>query len=170
MINHISIIRALMMLVALASIFTVLVVTILKLIRRAGFFQGKTAVIMAVSLAVLFLVALFQSLAVPGEAYYPTGSGSEVNAATDFFSLRSIALAVAVAVVLSQAMLLASRILPSEEPEPLAKKPERPVVKPKSPGRPKKKEPEHPSTARKSGKKGKTEAQAISAAEGPTTT
>jgi hypothetical protein len=137
MINHISILRELAMLVALASIFTILVVTILKLLRRAAFFQGTTAVIMAVSLSLLFLVVLSQSLAVPGEAYYATGSGSEENAATDYFPLPGIALAVAAAVVLSQVLLLASKTSPDEKPGPLARKPER-TVKPKSPGRAKK--------------------------------
>jgi len=45
----------------------------------------------------------------------------------------------AVAVVLSQILLLASKTSPDEEPEPLTKKPARPVVKSKSTGRPKKK-------------------------------
>ena len=126
--NYISILREFTMLVALASIFTILVVTILKLLRQAAYFEGATAVVMAVSLSVLLLVALSQSLAVPGEAYYATGSGNEVNAATGFFSLRDKALTVAAAVVLSQVLLLASRILPSEEPTGSVKKPECPVT------------------------------------------
>ena len=134
MINHISILRDLTLIVTMASIFTVLVVMILKVLRRAAFFEGARAVVMAVSLSLLFLIALSQFLVFP-----TTGSRNAVNAAVDYFyPLPWVALAVAAAVVLSQVLLLASRIPPSEEPEPIAKKSEQAVVEPKSPGRPKK--------------------------------
>ena len=135
-----SILKEVPLVATLASIFAILVATILKVIKRAEFFYGKTAVLVAVSLSVLFLVALSQFLAEPPEAYHAPGSGSGINAATRYFLLPGVALGVAAAVVLSQVLLLASRMPPDENPEPLAKKPNLAVVKSKSPGKPKKKE------------------------------
>jgi uncharacterized membrane protein YozB (DUF420 family) len=164
--NYISIVRELTLLVTLVSIFTVLVVTMLKLIRRAAFFQGKTAVTVAVSLALLFLVALSQFLVFPA-----TGSGNAVNAAVDYFyPMPWVALAVAASVVLSQVMLLASRIPPSEKPEPPVKKTEHAAVKSRSPGRPKKAESGRPPAPQESGVKGKNEAKKSTTTEGAATT
>jgi len=152
---------------SLASIFAILVVTILKLIRRAAFFQGTTAVITAVSLSALFLVALSPFLAVPTAA-----SGNAANAPVGYFyPLPWVALAVATAVVLSQVLLLASRIPPSEElptgdRKTDSKESEHSLSKPKSRGRPKKAESKRPPVPQKSGGKGKGEAKASSAAEG----
>jgi hypothetical protein len=157
--------------VTLASIFTILVVTILKLIRQAAFFQGKTAVVMAVSLSLLFLVALSQFLAVPA-----AGPGNAENAPVGYFYLLpGVGLAVAAVVVLSQVLLLASRIPPSEEPptsdgETYAKESKYSLAKPKSRGRPKKTEAGRSPAAQKSGGKGKSEAKASSTAEGAATT
>jgi len=139
--NYISILKDLTLIVTMASIFTVLVVMILKLLRQAAFFEGVRAVAMAVSLSLLFLVAFSQFLLFP-----VTGSGNAVNAAVDYFyPLPWVALAVAAAVILSQVLLLASRIPPSEEPsagdrKTDAKESEHSLAKPKSRGRPKKKE------------------------------
>ncbi len=136
--NYMSILRELILLVTLASIFAVLVVTVLKIIKRAAFYSGKTGALMAVSLSLLFLVALSQFLVGPGDAYNAVGSDGGVKAATSHSLLPGVALGVAVVVVLSQVLLLASKTSPDEKPEPLAKKSERPVAKSKSPGRPKK--------------------------------
>jgi hypothetical protein len=141
MINHISILRDLTLIVTMASIFTVLVLMILKVLRPAAFFEGARAVAMTVSLSLLFLIALFQFLLFPN-----TGSGNSVNAAVDhFYPLPWVALSVAAAVVLSQVLLLASRIPPSEklstgDGETVAKESENSLAKPRSRGRPKKKE------------------------------
>ncbi|MHC4680388.1 MAG: hypothetical protein ACYTEK_17005 [Planctomycetota bacterium] len=142
MIDHILILRAITLSVTLVSIFTVLLATILKLIRQAAFFHGKMAVITAVALSLLFLVALFPFLAVPA-----TGSGNTVDAPVGYFYvLPGVALTVAAAVVLSQVLLLAARIPPSEEPpagvrETDAKKSKSSLAKPKARGRPKKEKP-----------------------------
>lgn len=110
--------------------------TVLKVIRRAAFYRGKTAVLIAGALFVLFLVALSQFLVGPGDAYQAAGSDSGVKAASHSL-LPGVALGVAAAVVLSQILLLAGKTPPDEKPEALAKKSESPA-KPKSPGRPKK--------------------------------
>jgi len=139
--NYILILRELIRLLTAASILIVTTVTVLKIIRRAGFYSGKTGVLMAVSLSLLFLVALSEALVFPA-----LGSGNEVNATVGYFYLLPwVALAVAAAVVLSQVMLLASRTSPNEKPSASdgktdAKESEYSLAKPKSRGRPKKKE------------------------------
>jgi len=166
-----SILKEVPLVATLASIFAILVVTILKVIKRAEFFYGKTAVLVAVSLSVLFLVALSQFLVEPPDAHHTPGSGSGVNATTRYFLLPGVALGVAAAVVLSQVLLLASRMPPDEKSEPPAKKPERFMVKPKSPGRLKKAESKRPPVPQKPSGKGKNEAKASGgAAEGAATT
>ena len=134
------VLKELPLVATLASILAILVATILRVIKRAEFFHGKTAVLVAMSLSVLFLIALSQFLVGPPEAYHARGSGSGVNAATRYFLLPGVALGIAAAVLLSQVLLLASRKPADEKPEPLGKKPDLAVVKSKTPGRPKKKE------------------------------
>jgi hypothetical protein len=134
---YMTIVRGLILSVTLASIFAVFVVTILKIMRRAGFSHGKTAVLVAVSLSLLFLVALSQFFIGPGNAYHAAGSDNAGNAVARYVLPPGIALGVAAAVLLSQILLLASRARADEQPESLAKKPERPV-RSKPSGRPKK--------------------------------
>ena len=137
MFNYMTILKGLILLVTLVSIFTILLVTVLKIIRRASFFRGKTAVLIAVSLSLLFLVALSMLLIIP-----ESGSDNSVNESTGYFYLLpGVGLTVAAAVVLSQILLLAANTLPSEKSELLAKKPVNAVVKAKSLGRPKKEKP-----------------------------
>jgi hypothetical protein len=135
--HYLAIVRGLTLLVALASIFAISVVTILKVIKRAEFFSGRSSALVAVSLAVLLLVALSHFLVGPADAYHAAGSDIAVEMANHSL-LPGVALGVVGAVLLSQILLLASRIRPNEESEPLAKEPEL-AIKPKSPGRPKKK-------------------------------
>ena len=135
------VLKELPLVATLASILAILVATILRVIKRAEFFHGKTAVLVAVSLSVLFLIALSQFLVEPPDAYHTPGSGSGVNAATRYFLLPGVALGIAAAVLLSQVLLLASRKPPGEKSEPLAEKSDLAVVKSKTPGRPKKEKP-----------------------------
>ena len=172
MINHISIFRDLTLILTMVSIFTILVVTIHKLIRRAAFFQGMTAVLVAVSLSVLFLVALSPFLSVP-----VSGSGNAANSSVGYFYLLpGISLAVAAAVVFSQVLLLASRIPSGDNPLPsngetdtkesgsLAAKPTLKL------GRPKKTESKSPSALQKPAGKGKNEVKANDGIKGAATT
>jgi hypothetical protein len=128
-----TIVRGLMLSVTLASIFAIFLVTILKVIKRAGFFHRKTAVVVSTAISILFLVALSQFLVGQGGADDTAGPNSG-------FLLPAVALGIAAAVLLSQVLLLANRMPPDEKPEPLAKKPDLAIVKSNSPGRPKKKE------------------------------
>jgi uncharacterized membrane protein YozB (DUF420 family) len=138
MYDHMTIIRGSILAVTLGSIFAIVLVTMLKVIERAGFFHRKTAVLVAVSLSILFLVALSQFLVGPWDAYHTAGSDSGINGVARYFLLPGVALGVAAAVLLSQVLLLASKTLPEERPELFAKKPDHSVVKSNSPGRPKK--------------------------------
>ena len=107
--HYMTIVRGLTLLVTLASIFAISVVTILRVIKRAEFFSGRSRALVAVSLSALFLVALSQFLVGPWDPYHTVGSGSEVDSATRCFLLPGVALGVATAVLLSQVLLLASR-------------------------------------------------------------
>jgi hypothetical protein len=137
---YLTIVRGLTLLVTLASIFAISVVTILRVMKQAEFLSGRSRALVAVSLSVLFLVALSQFLVGSGDAYHTAGSSTVVSSATRYFLLPGVALGVAAAVLLSQVLLLASRTPATEQPETPAKKPERGLVKAKSPGRPKKKD------------------------------
>lgn len=100
-----------MTVVSLAAILIVLLLTILRLLRAASFFQSNNAVIMALCISLLFIVGISQLLLVP--TVIPGNVGS--RGAVSHLLLPYLALAVAAAVVLSQVLLLASKILPSEE-------------------------------------------------------
>ena len=136
--NYLTIVRGLILAVTLASIFAISVVTILKVIKRAEFFSGWSRALVAVSLSILFLVALSQFLVGPHDTYHASGSDSGISGVARYFLLPAVALGVAAAVLLSQVLLLASKTSPDERPEQAVKKLEGPVAKSKSPGRPKK--------------------------------
>jgi len=82
--GYISIFQDLTLFVTLASVFIVLVVTLMKIVERAAFFQGKTAVLMAVALSILFLVALSQFLVGPGQVYHGAGPVGGIKATRSF--------------------------------------------------------------------------------------
>ena len=167
--NYMSILRECILLVTLASIFAIFWVTVLKVIRRAAFYRGKMAVLISGALSILFLVALSEFLVGPGGADHTIGPDSSVKTASHSL-LPGVALGVSAAVLLSQVLLLDSRTSPDERSESLAKKSERSVVKPKSPGRPKKKETSRPPAPQKPGGKRKNEAKTSTRAEEPETT
>lgn len=166
--NYMTIVRGLMLSVTLASIFAILVVMILAILRQAAFFSRRSQALVAVSISILFLVAFSYFLVGSGDTYRTAGHENEVRAAGHSL-LPGVALGIAAAVVLSQVMLLASQTSPEEKPQLLAKKPESPAVKAKSPGRPKKAEPEQQRVPQKSAGKGKGEAKAVATTEGATT-
>jgi len=142
--HYVTIVRGLILSLALASIFAISLVTILKVIKRAEFFSGRSSALVAVSLAILLLVALSHFLVRPADAYHTAGSDTVVEMASHSL-LPGVALGVAAGVLLSQVLLLASKIPPSEvtpsvERETVAGESECSPATPKSPGRPKKQE------------------------------
>jgi hypothetical protein len=119
-----TIIRAIILSVTIASIFVISVATLSKVIIRAAFFSEKTSVIVAVSLSILLLVPLILILVVPAGPYEAAGSDSGINDIIRCIILSGVALGVAGAVLLSQVMLLASKIPPVEKNDPPTKKSE----------------------------------------------
>jgi len=132
--NYISI-PEVMLLATLAAIFVILFVTMLKILRQVSFFQGKTAVVMALCVSVLCIVGLSQFLAIPGVTGTEIGIHNEAGSPISHLLLPYVALAVAVAVMLSQVLLFASKDLPVERPETSTKEAGRGRTKPR--GRPK---------------------------------
>jgi undecaprenyl pyrophosphate phosphatase UppP len=114
--NYISI-SEVMLLATLVAIFVILFVTMLKILRQVSFFQGKTAVIMALCVSVLCIVGLSQFLAIPGVTYSEAGIHNETSGPISHLLLPYVALAVAVAVMLSQVLLFASKDLSVERPK-----------------------------------------------------
>jgi hypothetical protein len=142
--EFITLLPEVMVLVLLAAIFVVLLVTILKILRQVAFFQGKTAVVVALSVSTLCIVGLAQLLTVPGGTYNAAEVGRKTNGGVSYLLLAYVALAIAAAVILSQVLLLASRISPNEKPESEARKSEHPLMVAKPRGRPKKEEADLP--------------------------
>jgi hypothetical protein len=131
----ISILPNVVLVVSLAAIFIVLLVTILKILRAVSFFQGAQVWIMAVSVALLCILGMVA----PVGTYNSAHSDSRIEVTISYLPLSYTAPAVAVAIILSQVILLASRASPSEEAAAGAEKSEPPLaVRSKSPGRPKK--------------------------------
>jgi hypothetical protein len=142
--GYISVFQDFTLFVTLASVFIVLVVTLMKIVGRAAFFQGRTAVLMAVALSVLFLVALSQFLVSPGQVYHGAGPVGGIKAVTHGSLLAGVALGIAAAVMLSQVLLLASRISPGEKSESRATKTDHPLLVAKRRGRRKKEQADVP--------------------------
>lgn len=160
---------------SLAAILIVLLFTILSLFRAAAFFTGRISVIMALSTSLLFIIGISQLLVVPGGmpniAEVNPGTGVPVN----YLLLSCLAPAVAADVVLSQVLLLASRIPPSEnlppgDPETHTQDTECSRVKSKPAGRPKKTEIGLSPAPQKIGRKEKNGVEAGAVAEGTTIT
>jgi hypothetical protein len=93
---------------------------------------------MAVSLSVLSLVALSEVLVGPGQAYDGAGSAGGITAVKHGSLLAGVALGISAAVVLSQVLILASKILPGEKLETRATKSDHPLLAAKPRGRRKK--------------------------------
>ena len=144
MYHYTTILREVILAVTLASIFTISLVTLLKVIKKAGFFLGKSGILVAVSLSVLLLVALFCFL-VDSQAAYDAGESGGVMIAAGQSLLPALALGIASAILLSQVLVLANKT-PAKESfleisgntTPCTDEPKKTKVKPKL-GRPKNK-------------------------------
>ena len=82
---------------------------------------------------------MYQFLGTPGDPSSGPETDNKTNVTLNYILLPCVALAVAI--LLSQLLLFASKILPGEESEAIAKGTEPKLTKPKSPGRPKKEKP-----------------------------
>jgi len=172
--QYMTILRGLILAVALASIFSISVATLLIIIKRAQFFSERSQALVAVSLSILFLVALSNFLIWPG--YTNPNAGSEINVEVAGYSmLPGVALGVAAVVVLSQVLVLANKTPLNGNSDVITKgivshtnKPKNTTVKSR-PGRPKKVESKSPPVPQKPVGKGKKEAKTNSSVEGTAT-
>ena len=165
--NYTSIISNIMLVLFGVAVFVIVLTTVYKTLQKT-LFQGKTAIVMALAVSVLCIVGMYQFLGTPGDSSSGREIGDKTNVTLNYILLPYVALAVAI--LLSQLLLFASKILPGEKPEAIVKSTEPKLAKPKSPGRPKKKEAGRSPVAQKPGGKGKSEAKASSATEGAATT
>jgi hypothetical protein len=129
-----------MVAVSLAAIFIVLLTTMLKILKAVSFFQGAQVWVMAVSVAILCILGMVA----PVGTYSSVDSDSQIEVTISYLLVSYMALAVAVAVILSQVILLASRISPNEKPESDARKSEHPLMVAKPRGSRKKEEADLP--------------------------
>jgi uncharacterized membrane protein len=134
----ITLLPEVMVLLTVASIFVILFVTVLKILKAVSFFQGKTTVVMTLSICVLCIIGL--SLAVPTATHNTAAGSRNVDGTLCYLLLPYVAMAVAAAVILSQVLLLASRVSPGERGGSSAEKSENMAATTKPRGRPKKKE------------------------------
>ena len=172
MINYISL-QNIMSAVFGAAVFVIVLTTVHRTLQKL--FQGRTAILMALAVSALCIVGMYQFLGAPGDSSRGPVTGNQTNVTLNYILLPYVALAVAI--LLSQLLLFASKILPGDESEAIAKdtgslaqKQKSVVAKPKPPGRPKKEKPGSPLAAQKSVGKGKSEAKVIATVEETATT
>ncbi len=127
-----------------AAVFVIVLATVHRTLRKT-LFQGKTAIFMSLAVSALCIVGMYQLLGAPGDSSSGPETGDKTNVTLNYILLPYVALAVAI--LLSQLLLFVSKILPGDEANAIMKrtgsrdeKSKSVLEKPKSPGRPKKKE------------------------------
>ena len=90
--NYMTIVRGFMLSVALASIFAIFLMTILKVTKGVWFFHRKTALVVSTAISILLLVALPQFLVEPPDAHHTPGYGGVIYAAARYFQLLGLAI------------------------------------------------------------------------------
>ena len=133
--EYISILPEIMLVLSAVAVFAILFVTILKVLREAGFFKGRTAVLIALCVALLCIVGLSEFV-VPNGLHGGPEPTVKTRGTLDYLLLPYVALAVAILV--SHLLVFASKIAPGTRAESPAKKSEHPQVMTKLRGRPKK--------------------------------
>jgi len=121
-----------------AAVFVIVLTTVHRTLQKT-LFKGRTAILMALAVSTLCIVGMYQFLGGPVGASSSSNVENKTHVTLNYILLPYVALAVAI--LLSQLLLFASKILPSEESETIAKKTEPKLTKPKPPRRPKKAKP-----------------------------
>jgi len=172
MINYISL-QNIMLVVFGVAVFVIVFTTVHHTLQKT-LFQGRTAILMALAVSALCIVGMYQFLGISGDSSDGTETRNMTNVTLNYILLPYVALAVAI--LLSQLLLFASKILPHEKSEVIAKgtgshtQKSKTVVAKSKPGRPKKEEPERPLSQQKSSDKRKSEAKKSTITEGAATT
>ena len=130
-----SIPSGIVLLVMLTSTLVMLTIIITKILRQTGLFQKKTAVSMAFLISVAATVGSAQLLLMPNSN--PEANHMQ-NVTVNYSMLPFVT--VAGVIVMLQLFVIAAATAPAKTGEAPAEKPDLPVVKSKTPGRPKKKE------------------------------
>ncbi len=121
------------------AVFVIVLTTVHKTLQKT-LFQGRTAILMALAVSVLCIVGMYQFLGAPGDPSSGADTGNKTNVTLNYILLPYVALAVAI--LLSQLLLFASKILPGDKAEATTKPTEPKLAKPKSTaGSPKKEKP-----------------------------
>lgn len=148
MITH-TLLQNIMLAVFGAAVFVIVLTTVHRTLQKT-LFQGRTAILMALAVSALCIVGMYQLLGIPGGSSRDPQTGNQTNVTLNYILLPYVALAVAI--LLSQLLVFASKILPREKSDVtakrtarLAQKPEQKELRPKPPGRPKKEAVEKPS-------------------------
>lgn len=132
--SNYTILPEILLAVMLASAFGILLLTVLKIVRKTGLFQGKTAIVFSLLISASATAACAQLLVMPNN---PPGVEQERNIALNYSLLPAMTLAGLI--MMLELFVIAVTTAPSKENEVPAKKPVHPSTKPlKSLGRPKK--------------------------------
>ena len=131
----VSILPEILLLVMLTSAFGILTFITTKILRQTGLFQKKTAVSMAFLISVAATVGSAQLLLMPNSS----PEANHMRSVTVNYSMLPF-VTVAGVIVMLQLFVIAAATAPAKTGEVPTEKPDLPVVKSKTPGRPKKKE------------------------------
>jgi len=144
MINYISF-QNIMLAVFGPAVFVIVLTTVHRTLQKT-LFQGRTAILMALAVSVLCIVGIYQFLGTSGDSSSGPETGNKTNVTLNYILLPYVALAVAI--LLSQLLLFAGKMLTGAESEavekekkPLGQILEQIESKSKYPGRPKKEKP-----------------------------
>lgn len=137
--NYISTSQDIMLVLFGVAVFVIVFATVNKTLRSTPLFRGKTVTMIALAVSALCIVGMYQFFVVSGDKVSATETEGKTNVPLNYILLPYVALAIAI--LLSQLLLFAGKILPSEESEAITKVTEPKLTKPKSPGRPKKEKP-----------------------------
>jgi hypothetical protein len=162
LLEYISILPEIMLVLSAVAVFAILFVTILKVLREAAFFKGRTSVLIALCVALLCIVGLSEFV-VPNGLHGGPEPTVKTRGTLDYLLLPYVALAVAILV--SHLLVFASKIAPGMRSEHPAQKSERPQAMTKPRGRPKKERTEATPPVPKSQARKKNKAKTSAAGE-----
>ncbi len=131
----VSILPEILLLVMLTSAFGILTFITNKILRQTGLFQKKTALSMAFLISVAATVGSAQLLLMPNSS----PETNHMQSVTVNYSMLPF-VTVAGVIVMLQLFVIAAATVPAKTGEAPAEKSDLPIVKSKTPGRPKKKE------------------------------
>lgn len=121
-----------MLMVFLASLFVIVLVTVLKILRELPAFSSKTSWLLALCISILCIVGMCQLLDIAGMSESMARQQVGANAILTYILLPYVVLSLAI--ILSQILLLTNRMLPDRKPDANSQDVKQPVkeVKPRT--------------------------------------